>query len=184
MADSASPRIETDRLVLRVPNGNDFEAFARMMTDEETGRYIGGTMKRAAAWRAWCGLVGAWYVRGYGMFSVLLKDSGEWIGRIGPWYPEEWPGHEVGWGLAAEYAGKGYALEAAVASMDYAFDVLGWDDVMHCIDPENTPSIALAERLGSTNRGPTQMPEPFHDARVDNWGQSREQWQENRKQFQ
>jgi RimJ/RimL family protein N-acetyltransferase len=183
MTDLASLQIETDRLILRVPNGDDFDRFAAMMADEETARYVGGRMNRAQAWRAWCALVGAWYVRGFSMFSVLLKDSGTWIGRIGPWMPEGWPGTEVGWGIAPEYAGKGYALEASVASIDFAFDTLGWADVMHCIDPENLPSIALAKRLGSTNRGPTQMPEPFQDYPVDNWGQSREQWQENRKQF-
>lgn len=177
-------RIVTERLILRPPNAADFDSFCAMMADEQTARYVGGQMNRAEAWRAWCTLVGAWQVRGFSMFSVLLKEDETWIGRIGPWQPEGWPGTEVGWGVTADYAGKGYALEASVASLDYAFDVLGWDDVMHCIDPENLPSIALAKRLGSTNRGPTQMPEPFHEYPVDNWGQSRAQWQENRAQFQ
>ena len=68
--------------------------------------------------------------------------------------------------------------------MNYAVDVLGWDDICHTIAPENMASIRLAERVGATNRGPTRLPAPFQDARVDDWGQSREQWQENRKQFQ
>jgi len=181
MTDLDSLRIETERLILRVPNAEDFDGFAAMMADEETGRIIGGKMNRSEAWRAWCSMVGAWYVRGFAMFSVLRKEDQKWIGRIGPWMPEGWPGTEVGWGVAREFAGQGYALEASVASLDYAFDVLGWDDVMHCIDPENLPSIALAKKLGATNRGPTQMPAPFDEHRVDNWGQSRAQWQQNRK---
>lgn len=60
--------------------------------------------------------------------------------------------------------------------MDYAFDVLGWTDVIHTIDPENARSIALAQRLGSANLGPTKLPQPYEDARVDAWGQSAAQW--------
>lgn len=38
---------------------------------------------------------GAWTIRGFSMFSVIEKDSGQWIGRLGPWQPEGWPGTEV-----------------------------------------------------------------------------------------
>lgn len=177
-------RVETDRLILRPPNAEDFEAWAAFQKDAETMTYIGGVKSRPESWRVLCAMVGAWRVRGYAMFSVILKESGQWIGRIGPWYPEGWPGREVGWAIAPDHAGKGFALEAAVASMDYAVDTLGWTDICHTIDPANLASIRLAQRLGSTNRGPTRLPEPFHDARVDDWGQSRDQWIENRRKFQ
>ncbi|MEH6757049.1 MAG: GNAT family N-acetyltransferase [Parasphingorhabdus sp.] len=176
--------IETERLILRRPNASDFDGWADFQADEKTMTYLGGVKSRAESWRDLCCMVGAWHVRGYAMFSLILKDSGQWIGRIGPWYPDGWPGTEVGWGVASEFAGKGYALEAAVASMNYAIDTLGWTDICHTIDPENRASIKLAERVGSTNRGPTRLPEPYQDARVDDWGQSRDQWSENRKQFQ
>ncbi|QJB69804.1 GNAT family N-acetyltransferase [Parasphingorhabdus halotolerans] len=184
MPDIAQIEIETERLILRPPSGEDFNAFALMSTDADTMRHIGGASSRSEAWRLWCTLAGSWVINGFGMFSMIEKSTGTWIGRTGPWQPADWPGTEVGWAVAPEYAGKGFALEAAVASMDYAFDVLGWDDVMHCINPDNAPSIALAKRIGSTNRGKTQMPEPFQNHPVDDWGQSREQWLENRKQFQ
>ncbi|MEH6789778.1 GNAT family N-acetyltransferase [Parasphingorhabdus sp.] len=177
-------RLETERLILRPPSADDFEDWAAFQADEDTMAHIGGTKSRAESWRSLCAMVGAWHVGGFGMFSLILKDSGQWIGRIGPWHPEGWPGTEVGWAVAPGYAGKGYALEAAVASMNYAVDVLEWDDICHTIHPANSASIRLAERLGASNRGPTQLPAPFQDARVDDWGQSREQWQQNRKQFQ
>lgn len=182
--DISQIRVETERLILRPPCGDDFEQWAAFEADEQVMTYLGGVKSRAESWRNMCSVIGAWHVRGFAMFSLILKDSGKWIGRVGPWYPECWLGTEVGWGVAQEYAGKGYALEAAVASMNYAVDILGWSDICHTIDPENLPSIRLAERLGSTNRGPTQIPEPYQDARVDDWGQSREQWLENRKKFQ
>ena len=110
------------------------------------------------------------------MFSLIRRDTGAWIGRIGPWYPEGWPDREVGWGVANEYAGQGYASEAATAAIDYAFDVLGWEKVIHIINLENTVSVALAERLGSSNQGPTKMPAPFDQFRVDAYGQSKAEW--------
>ena len=177
-------RVETKRLILRLANGDGFESWAVFQADAKTMTYIGGLKSRAQSWRDLCAMIGAWHVRGYAMFSLILKDSGQWIGRIGPWYPDGWPGTEVGWGVAPDYAGKGYALEAAVASMNYAVDVLGWTDICHTIDPENIASIKLAERLGSTNRGPTKLPDPYQNARVDDWGQSRDQWMQNRKMFQ
>ncbi|VAV87906.1 Acetyltransferase, GNAT family [hydrothermal vent metagenome] len=176
-------QLETERLILRPPSSADFEEVVKFFADEETMHHIGGKACRSEAWRLWCTLAGSWTINGFGMFSMIEKSSGKWIGRTGPWYPADWPGTEVGWAVARDYAGKGYALEAAVASMDYAFETLGWEDVMHCINDDNLPSIALAKRLGSTNRGPARMPKPFQDHPVNNWGQTRTEWQENRKQF-
>lgn len=175
-----SPILFTDRLILRVPEAQDFDAFAKLADDVEMMHFVGGQMARSEAWRLFCAVVGAWSVTGWSMFSVIERDTGRWVGRIGPWTPDGWPGTEVGWAVARDFAGKGYAYEAAVASIDYAVDILGWDDVMHTIDPENLPSIKLAERLGATNRGPTQLPAPYEDKRVDNWGQSAESWRARR----
>lgn len=172
----SSPVLFTQRLMLRAPNAGDFEDWAAFHADEVTMRFLGGVQPRSVAWRGLCGMAGAWSIRGYSMFSVIERATGRWVGRIGPHYPDGWPGREVGWGVARAFAGKGYAHEAAVATIDYAFDVLGWDDVMHIIDPENAPSIALARRLGSTNRGATQMPPPLETFTCDNWGQSADAW--------
>jgi RimJ/RimL family protein N-acetyltransferase len=169
-------RIETDRLILRPPQAEDFDAWAANMADEESARFIGGLQARPVAWRGFLTMVGAWAVQGFGMFSVIEKSSGRWIGRMGPWYPEGWPAREVGWGLARHAWGKGYAQEGAVACMDFAFDQLGWDDVIHCIDRANTPSQALAQRLGSHNRGAGKLPTPFEDMPIDIWGQTRDEW--------
>lgn len=170
------PILFTPRLILRPPNEDDFEAWAAFHADEHTMRFLGGVQPRSVAWRGLCAMAGAWSIRGYAMFSVIDRATGRWMGRIGPWMPDGWPGTEVGWGLAREFEGHGYAHEAAVAAIDYVVDVLGWADVMHIIDPHNAPSIALAQRLGSTNRGPTRMPPPFEASICDNWGQGAAQW--------
>jgi RimJ/RimL family protein N-acetyltransferase len=73
--------------------------------------------------------------------------------------------------------GKGYAREGATAAIDWAFDHLGWDHVIHCIDKANAPSIALALKLGSgLERENIALPAPFDAHKVDIYGQSRAQW--------
>ena len=178
------PTLETERLVLRPPRHEDFDGFADMHSDGAVMRFEGGVTSRDAAWRMMAVFAGSWALLGYGMFSVIEKASGRWIGRLGPWRPggEEggWPGNEVGWGLIASAHGKGYATEGAAAAMDWAFDTLGWDEIIHCIEPENRPSIAVAKRLGSTHVRDAELPAPAH-VRVQCWGQSRAQWRARRQ---
>ena len=115
-------------------------------------------------------------MQGFAMFSVVEKASGEWIGQTGPWQPEGWPGTEVGWSFKRSSWGRGYAMEAATAAIDWAFDHLQWSEVIHSIDPDNRASQALAARLGSSNRGPGRLPPPLEDHPIEIWGQTREQW--------
>lgn len=180
MSATTGPVLYTERLILRPPALEDFDRWADFQADPETTRFIGGPQAPSQVWRAMMSIAGAWALGGVGFFSVIEKSSGLWMGRIGPWQPHGWPGHEVGWSLHRDAMGKGYAHEAAIASLDYAFDVLGWEDVIHCIDPDNTASRNLAQRLGSTNRGPGRLPAPFETAVMDLWGQSRADWTVNR----
>jgi RimJ/RimL family protein N-acetyltransferase len=173
------PTLETARLILRPPIQADFDGFAAMAAEEDTMRFLGGTMPRDVAWRLMATLTGAWPLLGFSMFSVIEKESGTWVGRLGPWRPggEEggWPGNEVGWGLLSRAQGKGYAYEGAIAAMDWAFENLGWSEVIHCIDARNTPSIVLAERLGSMRLRTAFLPAPV-DLELDIYGQTRAQW--------
>lgn len=170
------PTLDTERLILRPPVQADFDAWAAFLGDPEAARHIGGVQPRSAAWRSMASMTGGWALLGFSMFSVIEKVTGSWIGRLGPWAPEGWPGTEVGWGLTRAAWGKGYALEGATAAIDWAFDHLGWTEVIHTIGPENHASAALARRLGSVNRGPGRLPAPFEGLSVDIWGQSREDW--------
>ena len=175
------PVIQTERLTLRPIAMEDFPRWAEMMADPESARFLGGAQPAATAWRGFMTMAGAWSLTGVSMFSVIERDSGLWLGRIGPWRPHGWPGTEVGWGLHPEAQGKGFGVEAAAAAIDYAFDVLGWSEVIHCIDPDNLPSIRLAERIGSYNQGPTRLPPPFEQLTIERWGQSRDEWRARRR---
>jgi RimJ/RimL family protein N-acetyltransferase len=176
-------QLETPRLILRQPRLSDFDRWAEFMADAEASNYIGGAQPKPVAWRALAAMAGSWAIAGFGMFSVIEKASGEWIGRLGPWQPDGWPGTEVGWGIRREYWGRGYAAEGSIASIDWAFEKLGWTEVIHTIAPENLNSQALARRLGSTRLGSTYLPAPFAHMAVDVWGQSRAQWHAQRSKL-
>jgi RimJ/RimL family protein N-acetyltransferase len=169
-------RLETERLLLRPTAREDFDGWASFMADEETSRFLGGSQPRPVAWRGFLSMAGAWAMQGFAMFSVIEKSSGRWVGRLGPWMPEGWPGTEVGWGIAREAWGKGYATEGAIAAIDWAFETLGWTEVIHTIGPENIASKAVATKLGSKNLRPGRLPAPFEKVPVDIRGQSREEW--------
>ena len=170
------PTLETPRLILRPPREEDLDGWAELLGDEEAARWIGGVRARPEAWRAMMTMAGSWALKGFAMFSVIEKVSGIWLGRVGPWVPEGWPGPEVGWSLVRSAWGKGYATESAEAAIDWAFDALAWDEVVHVIAVDNVRSQEVAKRLGSINAGPTRMPEPFDTIEADLWRQSREDW--------
>ena len=169
-------RLETPRLILRPPRVEDLDAWSAMMLDEAVARYIGGVMPRSVCWRQLMTMIGAWHSQGFAMFSVIEKASGRWIGRLGPWQPDGWPSTEIGWAIVRDCWGMGYAGEGATAATDWAFDTLGWSEVIHSIAPANRASQRVAEKLGSRNLGPGKLPAPFAEDPVDLWGQTREKW--------
>ena len=152
MPDITDQIVETERLVLRpIDADKDFDAWAETMADEATMRFLGGkVMDRALAWRNMAMVMGHWQIRGYGFFSVIEKETGAWVGRIGPWNPEGWLQPEVGWTIHPAHTRKGYASEAGEAAIKYAFETLGWAEVVHVIEDGNVASIGVAEKLGST----------------------------------
>ena len=150
------------------------------MADPGAAQYLGGAVERTVAWRQWAAIIGAWTLNGFSMFSIIEKATGRWVGRGGPWVPEGWPGTEVGWGIVPSAQRQGYAKEAASAAIDWAFDALGWSEVVHCISAENHASIATARSLGSTRlRTGVLAPAPL-GVYWDIYGQSREQWRARR----
>jgi len=147
---SKHPALETARLRLRQFRASDLDAYARITCDAETMRYIarGEPYDRDEAWRSLGYLLGHWQMRGYGLWAAEEKQSGALIGRIGLYRPEGWPGLEVGWLVARERWGEGFATEGARVALDYAFTVLRAPRAISAIAPENAASIRVAEKLG------------------------------------
>jgi RimJ/RimL family protein N-acetyltransferase len=92
---------------------------------------------------------GAWSLRGFSHWAVEVRESGEFIGRLGPWFPEGWPALEIGWAIAPRHQGRGYATEGARVALRVAHEHLD-AHVISLIRPGNEPSAAVARKLGGT----------------------------------
>ena len=142
--------LETERLVLRMFEAADFEAYAAMCGDPEVMRFIGDGQPLAPpmAWRSLAMVIGHWSLRSYGLWAATERASGALVGRIGFWNPDGWPGFELGWLLGRPYWGRGYATEAARAALEWGFAQLGQSQAISLIYPDNAASIRVASRLG------------------------------------
>jgi RimJ/RimL family protein N-acetyltransferase len=172
--------LETDRLILRPLAPGDFEAHAAMMADPDVAKFLTAdrkTQPRNAEWRGFAMLLGHWSMRGFGFFSAFEKTSGDWVGRVGPWMPEGWPGLECGWAIARPHWGKGYAAEAAVAAIRWTFgERPELSRIISLIHPANANSQAVATKIGERKTGETYTFAPWID--LDIWAAPREEWQD------
>lgn len=152
-------RHETERLILRHYRLEDFENHYRLCADPDVMRYLlgGKPLSRFEAWRHMAYLVGHRELLGYGYYAVEEKDTGRFVGRIGFTNPEGWPGFELGWTIAPEFQGRGYATEGGRFLLNYAFHEMDKPHVISVIHPDNKPSIRVAERLGETLEGKTNV---------------------------
>ena len=148
--------IETERLVLRRPRLEDAADLAVAYADPEVVRYIGDgtTATLAEVEEGIAQWLERWDSWGLSLCSLERREDGRVLGRVGflLWDPDTWevPGDEVelGWLLAREHWGKGYATEAALALRDWAFDERGLTRLISLISPTNLASIGVAERIG------------------------------------
>jgi RimJ/RimL family protein N-acetyltransferase len=148
------PIIETERLILRRWREADIEPNTAMLADPASARFITSDGKPVTdafvGWRNAAIMAGHWALHGVGMFVVEEKQTNRFAGRVGPFQPSGWPGFEIGWGIASEFRGNGYAVEAARTSIDWAFANFEIDQIIHCIDRKNVASQSVARRLGAT----------------------------------
>lgn len=142
------PVLESSRLVLRDLRQDDLDDFARMQADLEVTRFLGGPLDRCRAWRRMAAYRGHWELRGLGLFAVIEKESGRFVGRVGLLEPEGYPGLELAWTLAREHWGRGLAAEAAQTVRDWAWNELGVPRLISLIHPDNLASQRVARSVG------------------------------------
>lgn len=94
-------------------------------------------------------LTGHWALREFGVWAVEEKESRKLIGRIGCLEPEGWPAFEIGYVLARDAWGKGFAREGAALALSYARNTLRRPKIVSLIRPGNVASIRVAESLGA-----------------------------------
>ncbi|MHA6204288.1 GNAT family N-acetyltransferase [Dyella soli] len=144
------PVIETARLRLTALAERHFNDYAAMLADPASTRWVGDglPLDRTNAWRSLAMLIGHWQLRGFGMWALELKATGEFIGRAGLMRPEGWPDLELGWMLKPEFRHHGYATEAGSAILEFAWHTLNAPRVISLVKIGNEASDRVAERLG------------------------------------
>ena len=155
-----APTLTTKRLRLRPIELGDYEKFEKFLASSRS-ELMGGPYKARAAWGVFCHEIALWNLFGYGGLSIELQATGECVGLVeindGPLFPER----ELGWQVFQEHEGNGYITEAAQAYLHWAFEKRKLPTLVSYIDPENSRSIAVAERLNGLldHNAPKQDPE-------------------------
>jgi RimJ/RimL family protein N-acetyltransferase len=171
--------LETERLLMRLPEPSDLDGYAAVFGDPEVVRFLG--MGRLTSDESAAGIermLRHWERHGIGLFSVLRKSDECLLGRAGflLWDPQRWVHAmredldgsletEIGWTLGSAFWNRGYATEAALACRDWALGARGLRRLVSVIAPENAASIRVAEKIGETLER-EDLPGPF-DRRVD-----------------
>lgn len=144
--------LETERLYLREMAQSDFGSLCKIMQDEQTMYAYEGAFSDEEV-QAWLDRQISRYKKyGFGLWAVILKETDEMIGQCGitmqPWKDEEVL--EIGYLFQRAFWHKGYAIEAASACKEYAFEKLGADEICSIIRDTNTASQNVAIRNGMT----------------------------------
>lgn len=147
--------IESTRLFLRKMSQSDFNALCKILQDEEVMYAYEGAFSDKEAQEWLDRQIMRYKTDGFGLYAVILKESGEMIGQCGLTF-QDFNGNqvlEVGYLFQKTYWHRGYATEAARACKEYAFTVLDADEVYSIIRDTNIPSQKVAERNGMVRVG-------------------------------
>lgn len=142
-----TPVVETPDLVLRGYRETDFNAFAAFAASDRSC-FVGGPQSRFESWRSFMAAIGHWVLRGYGMWIVEHRETGAVVGRVGVIFNDGWHEPELAWHIYDGFEGRNLAYQASIGARAHAARHWGMDGLMSYIDPANTRSVRLAERLG------------------------------------
>jgi len=148
----AAPQITTQRLLLRGWRDSDRDGFADMNADPRVSEFLVHPVTRADSDDMVDRIHRCWRERGYGLWAVERRDSGAFIGYVGLW-PATFdapftPAVEVGWRLAHQHWGQGFATEGAQEALRYGFAVMEMPEIMSFTAESNLRSIRVMQRLG------------------------------------
>jgi RimJ/RimL family protein N-acetyltransferase len=147
-------QIETDRLILRRWRPDDFPAFAAMNADARVCEFLTGTLNEEQS-KAFADRIQQHFATyGFGLWATEVKGGAPCIGYVGLSVPRFdahfMPCVEIGWRLAHEHWGKGYATEGAKAALRHGFDILKLTQIVSFTVPDNIRSRAVMEKIGMT----------------------------------
>jgi RimJ/RimL family protein N-acetyltransferase len=152
---ATAPTLETRRLRLRAFRASDLDAQAAAMADPGVVRHLGSSpFSREDTWRKILASPGLWALLGYGYWVVERREDGAYLGQIGfadfkrDMRPSIEGIPEMGWIVAPQAQGRGYATEAVLAALAWADEALGGREIVAIINPDNAASIRIAEKGG------------------------------------
>jgi ribosomal-protein-alanine N-acetyltransferase len=141
-------------LLLRRWRDSDREPFAALNADPRVMEHFASTLTRAESDAMVDRIEAAFENDGFGLWAVELVATGDFAGFVGlsiPTFEAHFtPAVEVGWRLAREHWGHGYATEAARAALAYGFDVAALEEIVSFTVPQNLRSRRVMERIGMT----------------------------------
>lgn len=142
--------LETKRLILREMDQNDFEDLAEMLENPRVMKAYEHDFSKEDI-QAWLDRQrGRYQHDGFGLWAVILKETGEMIGQAGLTMQEYNDKQilEISYMLKEKHCHCGYAKEAALACKEYAFESLNQDKVYSIIKIDNIASIRVAKSIG------------------------------------
>lgn len=143
--------LRTERLLLRRWRDDDREPFAALNADAAVVEHLQGAMSREASDAFIARIEANWNERGWGLWAIEVPEVTPFIGYVGLWgadYVANRPMVEVGWRLAAQHWGHGYATEAARAALRFGFEEVGLEEIVSFTVPQNVRSRRVMERIG------------------------------------
>ncbi|WP_028972886.1 GNAT family N-acetyltransferase [Spirochaeta cellobiosiphila] len=142
--------IETKRLYLRELIKSDKEELSKILTDPESMKFYPTTFndKKVEDWIKWN--IDNYKKYRHGLWAVILKEGNIFLGDCGITIQdiEGEPLPELGYHIKKEYCNKGFATEAAIACMEYAFKIFDYPVVYTYTKYDNKPSLRVAEKNG------------------------------------
>lgn len=143
--------LETDRLLLRQPTMEDASFMLRLVNEPTWLQYIGDRNVHSledAKQYLFNGSIKSFTENNFGFGIVVLKESGDLLGMCGLLKRDFLEDVDLGFAFFPEYTRKGYAYEAAAATVIHARDVLGIKSLAAIATQDNLSSIKLLKKLG------------------------------------
>jgi RimJ/RimL family protein N-acetyltransferase len=166
--------LQTERLRLRPFCLDDLDRLAEIHADPLVMRFLGGrTRDRAETLIRLEANIRTWHEHGFGMFAAFEKATGAMIGRCGLAFLDNTPEIELGYMLARDFWGHGYATEAARASLQFGFQDRSLARIVAVAHPENQASRHVIEKLGMR----FEKNAHFYENDVVYYALTREAWQ-------
>lgn len=150
MLNIENSELETERLYMRRFRTDDIDVFSQILGQDEVGQWLprGRGYTKNEVEKFLTNIIKHWDDNGYGIWAVVEKESGNFIGHCGLNYVKQCDAVELLYGFGKEYWGKGYATEAAKSALQFGFDKVGLKKIVAFTKIDNIASRRVIEKAG------------------------------------